>query len=221
MKLLNFLIPLLFCSFASALPTRACDLALLLSVDVSGSIDPVEYRFQMEGMADALEEPTIADALVQGQIALSVVQWSGEGEQATSLPWTRMLSQNAVHRFADDIKAIPREWNTSKTAIGDLIEFATTAFQPVSDCKRRVVDISGDGQNNAGGEPALARAMIRAEGITINGLAIDRIGRSITQYFRGHIITGPGAFVVTATGYGDYPRAIEQKLFREIIKPSS
>jgi Ca-activated chloride channel family protein len=175
----------------------------------------------MQGMADALENPAIADALVHGQVALSVVQWSGEGEQKVTQSWTRMLSHTAVQNFAATIRATRREWNTSKTAIGDLIGFASGAFGPVSDCKRRVVDISGDGQNNSGSEPTPQRALIEAQGVTVNGLAIDRVGRSITQYYLGHIITGPGAFVITATGYGDYPRAIEQKLFREILKPAS
>lgn len=215
-RLSTVLIPLF-----GVMPAVACDLALVLAVDVSGSIDPVEYRFQMEGMADAIEAPAIADALVHGQIALTVIQWSGAGEQKVSLPWTRMLSSQAVSQLADRIRNTPREWNTSKTAIGDLMAFASTIFQPVSDCKRQVVDISGDGQNNDGSETNPQRALVRSMGITINGLAIDRVGRSVTRYFNEHIITGAGAFVITSTGYGDYPRAIEQKLFREIIRPAS
>jgi Ca-activated chloride channel homolog len=206
---------------ASAFPAKACQLALALAVDVSGSIDPVEYRFQMHGMADALEDPTIADALVQGQVALTVIQWSGAGEQIITVPWQRMLSPQHVSGIAERVRSATREWSTSKTAIGDLIGFSAQQFGTVPDCARKVVDISGDGMNNDGKETVPQRAFALSQGITINGLAIDRVGRSVTQYFRGHIIAGRDAFVITATGYGDYPRAIERKLFREIVRPGS
>lgn len=208
-------------TLATATPSRACDLALALAVDVSGSIDPVEYRFQMEGMADALEDPTIADALVQGQVALTVIQWSGEGEQIVTIPWQRMLNLPSVEGFARLVRAAPREWNNSKTAIGDLMGFAIARFATVPDCRRRVIDISGDGQTNAGSDPLKQRVLAQAAGITINGLAIDRVARSVTGYYRSHVIVGPDAFVLTATGYRDYPRAIRRKLFREILRPSS
>jgi len=58
-------------------------------------------------------------------------------------------------------------------------------------------------------------------GVVINGLAIDRLGLSVTQYYKGHVTTGRDSFVVTATGYHDYPRAIREKLFRELLPPSS
>ncbi len=208
-------------SLATLASARACDLALALAVDVSGSIDPVEYRFQMQGMADALEDPTIADALVQGKVALSVIQWSGAGEQVLTIPWRRMLNPRTVDGFAGQVRSASREWSNSKTAIGDLMSFAAAQFDQVPDCRRRVIDISGDGQNNDGTEPAGARVLADSRGITINGLAIDRVGRSVTQYFKRYIITGRDAFVITATGYRDYPRAIELKLFREVLRPSS
>ena len=94
-------------------------------------------------------------------------------------------------------------------------------FQEVPDCARRVIDFSGDGINNAGPLPIDARGQALDRDITINGLAIDRVGRSVTQYYKGHVIAGRGAFVVTATGYWDYARAIRQKLFRELLPPSS
>lgn len=206
---------------AMPLAARACDLALALAVDVSGSIDPVEYRFQMQGLASALEDPTIADALVEGQVALSVIQWSGTGEQVVTIPWRRMQSLPAVAGLAQEVRGASREWNNSKTAIGDLIGFAVSRFSTVPDCRRRVIDISGDGQNNDGSDPLGQRALAQGAGITINGLAIDRVGRSVTLYYRNYVIAGRDAFVHTATGYRDYPRAIRRKLIREILRPSS
>lgn len=206
---------------AAALPASACRLALVLATDVSGSIDPAEYRFQMDGLADALGDPVIADQLVVSQAALMMIQWSGTGEQHVSIPWQRMLSHRAVARFADQVRATPRKWSMSKTAIGEAIRSSVSAFSEVPDCTRRVIDISGDGMTNDGTPNLTERQAAAAAGVTVNGLAIDRVGRSVTEYFRRHVIVGPNSFVETATGYSDYPRAIERKLFRELVKPAS
>jgi len=56
----------------------ACEVALALTIDVSGSIDPDEYALQMNGLAKALEDPTVADALVAAKANLLVMQWSDE-----------------------------------------------------------------------------------------------------------------------------------------------
>jgi len=74
---------------------------------------------------------------------------------------------------------------------------------------------------NAGAPTRAARDVLLAQGTTINGVAIDRRGDAVLQYFRTDIIGGSQAFVLPASGYGDYPRVIHEKLFRELIQPSS
>ena len=101
-----------------AAPVQACRLALILAIDVSGSIDPGEYRLQMQGMTDALEDSEIAHALVQSEAALMVVQWSGEGDQAIVVPWMRMLTPGHVARLAADLRSTRRRFYGGRTAIG-------------------------------------------------------------------------------------------------------
>lgn len=202
-------------------PLRACELALVLAVDVSASISSDEYLYQMQGLAEALVDPVIANALVKGQIALTVVQWSGASDQDISVPWQRMLTQENVADFARTTHALPRKWSDGYTAIGSLLEFAALLYLAVPDCRRLVLDVSGDGIINAGVSTRAARNMLIAKGVTINGIAIDRRGDAVIQYFRADIIGGADAFVIPARGYADYVRAIREKLFRELIKPSS
>jgi Ca-activated chloride channel family protein len=38
----------------------ACGTALILTIDVSNSVDPGEYRLQIDGLAAALSDPEIA-----------------------------------------------------------------------------------------------------------------------------------------------------------------
>jgi len=202
-----------------ATPVQACRLALILAIDVSGSIDPGEYRFQMRGLADALEDPEIAHALVQEQAATMVVQWSGADEQAVIVPWLRMLSPGHVSRLAAQLRSEPRRFWDGRTAIGTLLQRLLPEFESVADCRRKVIDISGDGAVNDGISPPGPRLAARAAGVTVNGLAIDRIGLSITEFYRRHVVTGSDSFVISARGYSDYPRAIRLKLLREILVP--
>lgn len=204
----------------TAQPAAACETALLLSIDVSGSIDAGDYRLQTDGLASALQDPEVAEALVKGQVALAVVQWSGTSEQALVLPWQRMLAPRDVTRFAARAAAIPRAFQGSDTAVGQAIRFATAQFAAVPDCARRVIDISGDGQENAGFTDAAARREAIAAGLNLNAIAIEEPGEAIpiTSYYRRWIIT-PEGFVVTARGLQDYARTLRLKLLRELAKP--
>jgi Ca-activated chloride channel homolog len=201
-------------------PALACETALVLSIDVSGSIDGGEYRLQTEGLAAAMSDPEVADALVRGQVALSVIQWSGTDQQAVVQPWARMLTPEAVIRFASDAAALRRAFYGSDTAVGQGLRFAAAQFAAVSDCRRKVIDVSGDGQENAGFTDSVARAEAMDLGLMINAIAIEDPGPAfpITAYYRRWIIT-PGGFVVTARGLQDYAETLRLKLLRELTKP--
>ncbi|MCU9846705.1 DUF1194 domain-containing protein [Defluviimonas sp. WL0024] len=198
----------------------ACDVALLLSVDVSGSIDRGEYRLQVQGIADALRDPEVADALLLGQVALSVVQWSGTAQQTQVLPWRRMLAPKDTNDFAIRAERLARAYSGSDTAVGEAIAYSAGQFAAVSDCRRKVIDISGDGPQNAGFPLAPERGAAERAGIEINAIAIEDVGRAnpITEFYRRFVITRNG-FVITARGLSDYPRAIRAKILREIAKP--
>jgi Ca-activated chloride channel homolog len=202
-------------------PAQACDTALLLAIDVSGSIDKGEYALQIGGLFDALQNPEVADILLQGQSALAVVQWSGLDRQALVIPWQRMLSRQALIRFAQSTRTLPRAFTGSDTAVGQAISFAAEQFAAVPDCTRHVIDISGDGPENAGHTVSRARRNALAQNITINAIAIEDMGLSspTSNFYKNWVIT-PKGFVITARGLDDYPRAIRAKLLRELVKPT-
>ncbi|MFL4468593.1 DUF1194 domain-containing protein [Tateyamaria armeniaca] len=193
----------------------ACDLALMLAVDVSGSVDPQEYRIQMDGLAAALRDGIVADALVDQQAQVALIQWTGSSRQRQTIPWTAMRSYGDVLALADRIEADPRIWRNYSTAIGEALEVARDSFEPVAHCMRKVIDVSGDGESNEGVEPATQRSALRASDITVNAIAIETDDGDLTAYFYENLITGPGAFVVTANGFADYPEQIRRKLQRE------
>jgi Ca-activated chloride channel homolog len=195
----------------------ACDTALILTMDVSHSVDASEYRLQIDGTADALRDPEVIEALVQGQVALALVQWSGAGEQELSLPWARMTSAAAVADFAARTRALPRAFTLSNTAPAEAVYFALSQFADVADCDRKIIDVSGDGTANAGSAVPAARLAAERRGVTINAVAIESMGMAITSFYQRHLITRDG-FVLTARRHGDYPRAIRQKILREVSR---
>lgn len=199
----------------TAAPVRACDVALLLAIDVSNSIDSGEYRIQADGLADAFLDGEVREALVRSQVALSVIQWSGRGSQQVSFPWERMTSDARVADFAARARAMPRAFIMSDTAVGDLVRFGLRQFDDVPDCKRRVIDISGDGTDNAGTDPAGGRELAERARVQINALAIEGMGVSITTFFRRHVITRDG-FAMTARGHQTYAETLKRKIRREV-----
>ncbi|MBT8410527.1 MAG: DUF1194 domain-containing protein [Octadecabacter sp.] len=195
----------------------ACETALLLTIDVSNSIDGAEYRLQTGGMADAVLDPEVMDALLKGQVAVSVMQWSGVDRQEVSIPWTQLRTSRDVRAFAADARTMPRAFVLSDTAPGDAILFALEHLTTAPPCRRQVIDISGDGTPNSGSDTRLAARMAERRGTTINGIAIESMGLAISNFFRSAVITRDG-FVITARTHRDYPRAIREKILREVSR---
>ncbi|MEO0703237.1 MAG: DUF1194 domain-containing protein [Pseudomonadota bacterium] len=208
---------LVFATLAAPSRALACATALVLAVDVSNSIDGGEYKIQVEGLADALLDPEIREALVAGEVALTVIQWSGAGRQEVSLPWQRMRTDGDVVAFSNAARAMQRAFIMSDTAVGDIIRFSLGQFSAVPECARRVIDVSGDGTDNAGTDPGSARNMAERQGVQINGLAIEGLGVSITNFFRRHVITRDG-FVLTSRGHTTYAETLRRKIKREVTQ---
>ncbi len=199
-------------------PAAACDVALVLAVDVSGSVNPAEYTTQMRGLAEALVDPAVEEALVRGQAAVTVMQWTGSNRQDISIPWTRMKTYEDTQAMARAVADIPREWRNFSTAIGEALLVSLEMFDDVTDCERRVIDVSGDGYSNEGIPPEELHQILRDAAVTVNGLAIETDQTLLMEYFEKYLITGPGAFAVRAESYEVYPRRIRQKLLRELTK---
>ena len=193
----------------------ACDTALILTIDVSNSVDPGEYRLQIDGLAAALRDPEIAESMVRQNAAIAVVQWSGQDRQELTLPWTRIRTSLDAARVADASQLMPRAFVLSDTAPAEAILFALPLFAQVPDCKNKVIDISGDGTPNSGSSTRDARNMAEQMGVTINGIAIESMGLAISNFYKGAVITRNG-FVITARTHCEYLGAIRRKILREL-----
>ncbi|QMU59103.1 MAG: DUF1194 domain-containing protein [Boseongicola sp.] len=195
----------------------ACDTALILTIDVSNSVDVGEWRLQKNGLVDALRDAEIVHAMIQNRAAMMVIQWSGEDRQEVSIPWRRIGNEFDAALFANEAADMERAFVLSDTAPAEAIYFSLEQFDEVPDCRRKVIDVSGDGSANAGRNTVTARNVAERAGVTINGIAIESMGVAITNYYQRSIITRDG-FVLTARMHWDYPRAIRQKIIRELSR---
>lgn len=202
-------------SALTAGPLLACDTALMLAIDVSNSVDVAEYRLQVDGLADALVDPEIVAAMVRGRVAIAIMQWSGADRQVLTTEWVQIRTAADATDLSLAARTTPRAITLSDTAPAEAIYFALDQFATAPACRRHVIDISGDGTPNAGTDAQLARNLAQTSGVTINGIAIEGMGRAISGYYRSALITRDG-FVVTAQGHRDYHAAIHDKILREL-----
>ncbi len=200
--------------------TGPVDLALVLAVDCSYSVDGREYALQMNGIAAALDHPAVRGAIKagpRGRVAFAVVQWSGENSQEIVVPFTAVGTDAEIDALAARIRATPRVAAEGSTSITAMIDFARLMLTNLSfEADRRVLDLVADGINNIGGWTRPARDRALAAGLTINGLAIQNEVSYLRHWFRNHVIGGENAFVLDIDGYDDFPAAIRVKLIREI-----
>ncbi|MBV7378219.1 DUF1194 domain-containing protein [Maritimibacter sp. DP4N28-5] len=216
--------------FALSHPASAqqgCRQALVLALDVSGSVDAKEYRLQLDGLAEALTTPKVADAILAGSaapIAIYVFEWSGPEFQNELVPWTLIVDRETLTDVARTLAATNRSPAPPSTALGTAMATGAEALRRAPDCWRATLDISGDGKSNTGPRPQDLGALPALEGVTVNGLVIltiDSMGAGpgdddLVAYFENRVIRGPDAFVEVADGFEDYARAMEKKLLREI-----
>lgn len=216
------------------------DLELVLAVDTSGSVDPVEARLQRGGYVTAFTDRRVVDAIVRGtigRIAVTYFEWAGPGFQRILVPWRIIDGPESAASFAAEIED-NNFVSMRGTSISGAIDFAAPLFDANAfEGLRRVIDVSGDGVNNGGRWVQTARDQAVAKGIVINGLAILGDGPGgggggggdfdrgfgwrynvpdLDKYYEENVIGGPGAFVVVAKDFGAFADAIVAKLIREI-----
>lgn len=228
-RVLIALIGCLTVSCAEARAAEPVDLLLVLAADTSGSVDHSKFRLQREGYAAAISSPRVLDAIKSGphrRIAVCFVEWSGA--QKLVIDWTLIGDADTARRFASQMLEATRSF-TDSTSISGAIDFAMDQLDRVPyQAERRIIDMSGDGDNNAGRDVTAARDAAVAKGVTINGLVIpsqtpqseitdhtDPPG-GLVKYYRDHVIGGPGAFVMVAENPDSFAQAIMRKLIAEI-----
>jgi len=216
---------------AAARAAATVDVALVLVTDVSRSIDDSEFRLEKDGYTAAFTSPTVLSAIQGGPIgaiAVAYVEFASDFEVRTVLDWTVIRDKASAQRFVAKLNAAPRSF-WGRTAISAGVDrgvqlFAESGFTAM----RRVIDVCGDGTNNAGREITDARDDAVKAGITINGLAIIndhpvswtyahvQPPGGLAKYYRENVTGGPGSFVLEVHDFHSFGEAMTRKLITEI-----
>jgi hypothetical protein len=211
------------------------DLLLVLSSDVSRSVDAPKFKSQRDGYAAAIVNPRVIQAIrsgALGKIAVSFVEWSGFEKQKIVIDWTVIRDEAAAKDFSAQIIVAPRAF-ADRTSISGGIDFAMAQLTRAPfHANRHTIDVSGDGINNSGRAVTEARDEAVAKGVTINGLAIlseqtmwnavhTNRPSGLDVYYRNNVIGGPGAFVMVAENFNSFGQTILNKLIAEIASKTT
>jgi hypothetical protein len=205
---------------------KRVDLELVLAVDISQSMDEDEHALQRNGYVEAFRHDDVINAVLsgpEGKIAVVYMEWAGDFEPIVTIPWTIIDSERAARDFADRLEKEPI-FGEQRTSISTALIKATQLIQGNSiSSHRQVIDVSGDGANNAGSPVEPVRDEVVKRKITINGLPImlekpkefydiDHLDR----YYRHCVIGGEGAFIAPVFDLKHLPATIRKKLVMEI-----
>ncbi|MGA0593666.1 DUF1194 domain-containing protein [Enterovirga sp. CN4-39] len=198
--------------------------ALILAVDVSGSVDAERFRLQRDGIADALSDPAVQNVLLSpaaAPLVITVVTWADRARIA--VPWTPLATLDDMRAFALRVGKIDRVGGsfTCVSAMLGFIADRVLASLP-SPARHSIVDVSGDGSENCNpSAPASARRdELVALGATINGLPIleGREAATIEDWYAQNVIGGQSAFTIAARDFGDVGRAMRLKFTTEVSR---
>ena len=146
----------------------------------------------------------------------------------TVLDWTVISDRASARGFVDRLSAAPRSyWGRTSISAGidqAMVLLGETSLTPL----RRVIDVCGDGTNNAGREAGDARDDAVKMGVTVNGLAIIndhpvswtfahvQPPGGLANYYRENVTGGTGSFVLEVHDFASFGEAMTRKLVDEI-----
>ncbi len=207
------------------------DVALVLVTDVSRSIDDGEYKLEKSGYAAAFVSKPVLDAIkggTTGAIAVAYVEFASSFEVRTVLDFAIIRDAASAQQFVDRLSDAPRSF-WGRTAISAGIDHGVQLLAESGvNAARRVIDVCGDGTNNAGREIGDARDDALKAGIVINGLAIINDHPAswtfahvqppggLANYYRENVTGGPGSFVLEVHDFASFGEAMTRKLVSEI-----
>lgn len=201
------------------------DTELQLLMDVSGSVSASEFNLQLQGYVDAFYNPEVQNTILDtsdgklGSIAVQMVMWSGATQQAVMTDWFHLYDMTSINNFAATLDTLVRPY-AGMTAPGSAMAFGGQQFETNDfTAARQVMDVSGDGSQNAGLDTSTVRDQLLTSGIdTINGITIgqDYPDGILQDWYLNNIVGGEDAFVINATTFADFGSALELKLAAEI-----
>ncbi len=201
---------------------------LILAADVSGSVNPTRYKTQQDGYLEALGDSRVLRVIGELDppvLAITFVAWARE--QQVMVPWMRVQDAKSMDSFRNRLKNTQRPGIGINTLISKALLFCDRQFDQEFTGGRKVIDVSGDGDDNQGiGGLREVRDALVAKGVVINGLPIivkppeyiypPQPREGLDVYYREHVVGGEGHVMIESIGFDNFKQSILQKLLLEI-----
>lgn len=213
---------------AGAAEQERVGMQLILAADVSGSVNPTRYKTQQDGYLEALGDSRVLNVIRELDppvLAVTFIAWARE--QQVMVPWTRVEDARSMDLFRNRLKDERRPQIGINTLISRALLFCNRLFDQEFTGGRKVIDVSGDGDDNQGivGLRQVRDAVV-AQGVVINGLPIivkppeyifpPQPPEGLDVYYRNHVVGGEGHVTIESIGFDNFKQAILQKLLLEI-----
>ena len=201
---------------------------LILAADVSGSVNTTRYKTQQDGYLEALGDSRVLNVIRELDppvLAVTFIAWARE--QQVMVPWMRVQDAKSMDLFRNRLKDERRPQIGINTLISRALLFCNRLFDQEFTGGRKVIDVSGDGDDNQGiiGLREVRDALV-AKGVVINGLPIivkppeyifpPQPPEGLDVYYRNHVVGGEGHVTIESIGFDNFKQAILQKLLLEI-----
>jgi uncharacterized protein DUF1194 len=213
---------------ANAAEPEKVGMQLILAADVSGSVNATRYKTQQDGYLEALGDPRVLNVIRELDpplLAITFIAWArGQG---VMVPWMRVHDARTMDLFRNRLKDAQRPPIGINTLISRALLFCDGQFDRDFTGGRKVIDVSGDGDDNQGisGVRDVRDALV-AKGVVINGLPIivkppeyifpPQPPEGLDVYYRRHVVGGEGHVLIESIGFDNFKQAILQKLLLEI-----
>ena len=201
---------------------------LILAADVSGSVNSARYKTQQDGYLEALGDSRVLNVIRELDppvLAVTFIAWARE--QQVMVPWMRVQDAKSMDLFRNRLQDTQRPQIGINTLISRALLFCNRLFDKEFNGGRKVIDVSGDGDDNQGivGLREVRDALV-ARGVVINGLPIivkppeyifpPQPPEGLDVYYRNHVVGGEGHVTIESIGFDNFKQAILQKLLLEI-----
>ena len=223
------------------------DIELMLLLDGSGSVDNEEWRLQMDAYCFAFQSRELHAAVERlGGVMVRAANFSTAGKISGTTHTRVLRTAKDCNDWAAHMRSRINQRARGGTAIGDALLWAMNDLGNndfVS--RRRIIDVSGDGPNDADevlignrethssngkridyGATMAEVAAAREGAVTINAISIgadfftqDENPDYLREWYAKNMPMGVGSFTMHAEDFEAFEDAIKRKLIREISAP--
>lgn len=200
------------------------DVALVLAIDGSASVDAKEFDLQKRGYHSALTDPRIQQVFATaGVVDIAAVFWADSAFKPQIIPFMRVTSAREAAHFAQTLVDLDRTIS-GNTDIAKGLSTALDLLGASGRCADRLlIDVSSDGRASLStrivpsGSLSEVRARADEMGVVINALVIDTANDGLADYYRRYVAVGRLSFVMDVSTFENFHTAIAAKLMRELL----